>query len=136
MHVFAVQWERTDPSCVWERRQPRLRLLSSFILTIIILCVRAHPHPPSLPRTPRPPLPRRAALSPSFSLRRSRRCTVTARGAVSRVLIKRQKKGREKKLEVLGGGRDEGEELLINSQQSAALMIMTVSFKKTAPAKG
>lgn len=134
MHVFAVQWERTDPSCVWERRQPRLRLLSSFFLTIIILCVRAHPHPPSLPHTPRPPLPLRAALSPSFSLRRSRRCTVTARGAVSRVLIKRQKKGEKRNWKLWGGG--EGEELLINSQQSAALMIMTVSFKKTAPAKG
>lgn len=56
---------------------------------------------------------------------------------MSGVLIKRQKKGREKKLEVVGEGGVEGRgaELLINSQQSAALMIMTVGFKKNRTGK-
>lgn len=75
--------------CVWARAHPHHR-----------------PHPPVAPSCPcSRPSPAGPALSPSFSLRPSRCCTVTARGAVSGVLIKRQKKRERKEI----GSRGEGE---------------------------
>lgn len=52
MHVFTVQWERTDLSYVWERWQSASAFVEFHLDNYNLVC-ESSSSPPSLPLTPR-----------------------------------------------------------------------------------